>query len=294
MIDFLQYLLNGVTMGCLYALIAVSFIVIYRGGRIFNFAQGQIVLLSAYLLVFGVFGLGLPSWVGLLVGAAICIGFVVLMERLVLRPLIGQPLFSMVTVTIALMLIINGICMAIWGPQAIKFPTFLPTEPIRIGPFIFAATSLWGTVIAIVTVTLLWWFFNATPTGLSMSAVAEDHQVARSLGIRVDVSIMSAWIVATIGSIIAAIIYLNGRSVSPTASEIGIRALPVAVFAGLESIPGALLAGVIVGIGESLAAAYLDGYTEGGMSIVFPFIIMLLVLLVRPYGMFGWRNIERV
>lgn len=294
MIDFLQYSLNGIMLGMLYAIVAVGFIVIYRGGRIFNFAQGEIVMLGAFLVMWCVFGLSLPTWLGLILGLGLTIGAVVLIERLTLRPLVGQPLFSLVMVTIALMLVLDGTCMAIWGATPTLFPAFLPKAPITVGPFIFAASSVWGSGIAVVTILGLWWFFRATPMGLSMSAVAEDHQVSRSLGINVGRSIMLAWIVSAVLSVIAAVVYITGRSVGPTVGEIGIRALPVAVFAGFESVPGALLAGAIVGIGEALANAYIDPLTEGGMSLVFPFILMLIVLLVRPYGLFGWERIERV
>jgi branched-chain amino acid transport system permease protein len=197
-------------------------------------------------------------------------------------------------VTVALMMVIDGLLMATVGGMAKRFPAVLPEAPIQMGPFIFASSLVWGTGIAVLVTLALWWFYRATAMGLSMSAVAEDHQVSRSLGIDVARSTMLAWVIAAILAVLAIIVYVSGRGISPATGQIGIRALPVAVFAGLESIPGALLAGVIIGIGGALANAYLDPLTQGGMSLVFPFLIMLIVLLIRPHGLFGWERIERV
>ena len=138
------------------------------------------------------------------------------------------------------------------------------------------------------------WFFNRTRAGLTMTAVAEDHQVAMSMGISVQRSIAFAWVLGSVLSTLGAIVHLSGRSINMMSSDIGLAALPVALLAGLESLAGLLIAGVLVGVIQGLASAYLDPLVGGALGSVFPFIIMLVVLLIRPTGMFGWKTIERV
>jgi branched-chain amino acid transport system permease protein len=293
-IDFFQYGVEGALKGMLYAVIALAFIVIYRAGRILNFAQGQIVILMAYIM-WTVIGLTvLPLWLALLIsfGAALVIGLVI--ERAVFRPLIGQPIWALVMVTIGLMILLQGVIQVMWGSQERPFPVVFPEHPVVLGELIFTSSIFWGGIISLVLVITLSWIFGRTRWGLKLTAVAEDHQVAQSMGISVRRSIAIAWMIGCTLSTYAAIVFLNGQTLTFAASAIGLHALPVVLLAGLESIWGALIAGVIVGVGQAWAAAYLDPYTEGAMSQAFPYILMLLVLLFRPQGLFGWKIIERV
>ena len=307
--DLLQYILDGALKGMLLALIALGFIVIYRAGRILNFAQGEIVVIGGFViytfvalpflpgLLHSLFG-PLPAWVALctslLVSAAVMCLFGILVERGVFRPLIGQPLFAIVMVTIGLMILLQGLTLVIWGGGDRPFPSIFPRGAVRLGPFVFTRSIFWGGILSLGIFACLSLVFERTRWGLKLTAVAEDHQVAQSMGISVKKSIAIAWMIGSLLSGFAAVVFLNGQTLPFTASTIGLQALPAALLAGLESIWGAPVAGVIVGVGGSLAAAYLDEYTAGAASEVFPYLLMLVILLIRPQGLFGWKIIERV
>lgn len=294
MIDFLNYLINGTLSGLLYALIAMGFVVIYRASKVFNFAQGELVVFGGYMVWWTIIQLGLPMWIGLpvaFVGAAI-FGFMI--ERIFFARLIGESIFSMVMVTIGLLILIRGIVLVLFGPQVRAFPIIFPLEPFIVGELVISRSMLYGGIITIAIGLGLSWFFNRTRPGLTMTAVAEDHQVAMSMGISVQRSIAFAWVLGSVLATLGAIVHLSGRSINMMSSDIGLAALPVALLAGLESLAGLLLAGVLVGVAQSLASAYLDPLVGGALGSVFPFIIMLMILLIRPTGLFGWKTIERV
>ena len=241
-----------------------------------------------------VIGFGLPLYVGLPLafGAATAVGW--LIERVFFSRLVGESVFSMVMVTIGLLILLRGMVLVFFGPQVRPFPVVFPLQPLIIGEFFVPMNLLWGAFISVVITMLLSWFFNRTRRGLSMTAVAEDHQIALSLGISVKRSVAFAWMLGAFLSALGAVIFLSGKSINFLASEIGFAALPVALLAGLESILGLLLAGIIVGIVQGLSSAYLDPYLGGAVSTVMPYLIMLFILLIRPTGFFGWKRIERV
>ena len=294
MIDFLNYLINGALSGLLYALIAMGFVVIYRASKVFNFAQGELVVFGGYMVWLTIIQMGLPMWVGLPIAFASSALFGFMIERIFFARLVGESVFSMVMVTIGLLILIRGIVLVLFGPQVRVFPIIFPLEPIILGDIIVSRSMLYGGIITIVIGIGLSWFFNRTRAGLTMTAVAEDHQVAMSMGISVQRSIAFAWVLGAVLSTLGAMVHLSGRSINMMSSDIGMTALPVALLAGLESLAGLLLAGLLVGVIQGLASAYLDPLVGGALGSVFPFIIMLVVLLIRPTGMFGWKTIERV
>jgi branched-chain amino acid transport system permease protein len=294
MIDFFNYLINGALSGLLYALIAMGFVVIYRASKVFNFAQGELVVFGGYMVWWTIIQMGLPMWVGLPIAFASSALFGFMIERIFFARLVGESVFSMVMVTIGLLILIRGIVLVLFGPQVRAFPIIFPLDPIILGDIIVSRSMLYGGIITIVIGIGLSWFFNRTRAGLTMTAVAEDHQVAMSMGISVQRSIAFAWVLGAVLSTLGAMVHLSGRSINMMSSDIGMTALPVALLAGLESLAGLLLAGVLVGVIQGLASAYLDPLVGGALGSVFPFIIMLVVLLIRPTGMFGWKTIERV
>lgn len=294
MIEFTNYLINGALIGLLYALIAMGFVVIYRASKVFNFAQGELVVFGGFLVWWMIMELALPMWVGLPLAFAAAAIFGLLIERVFFSRLVGESVFSMVMVTIGLLILIRGVILVVFGPQVRPFPIIFPIEPILLGDILISRAFLYGGAITVVIGLGLSWFFNKTRAGLRMTAVAEDHEVAMSMGISVRRSIAFAWALGSVLSTLGAIVYLSGKSLNVLTSEIGMAALPVALLAGLESIGGLLLAGLLVGIVQALAMAYLDPLVGGAVGSVLPFIIMLIVLLIRPTGMFGWKTIERV
>jgi branched-chain amino acid transport system permease protein len=294
MTDFTNYLINGALIGLLYALIAMGFVVIYRASKVFNFAQGELVVFGGFLVWWMIMELALPMWIGLPLSFAAAAIFGLLIERMFFSRLVGESVFSMVMVTIGLLILIRGIILVAFGPQVRPFPIIFPIEPFILGKVLISRSLFYGGVITVVIGLGLSWFFNKTRAGLRMTAVAEDHQVAMSMGISVRRSIAFAWALGSVLSTLGAIVYLSGKSLNVLTSEIGMAALPVALLAGLESIGGLLLAGLLVGIVQALAMAYLDPLVGGAVGSVLPFVIMLMVLLIRPTGMFGWKTIERV
>jgi branched-chain amino acid transport system permease protein len=294
MIDFVNYLINGALVGLLYALIAMGFVVIYRASKVFNFAQGELVVFGGFIVWWMVASMGLPMAVGIPLAFVAAAIFGLLIERIFFSRLAGESVFAMVMVTIGLLILIRGLILVLFGAQVRPFPIIFSLKPVIIGEILIPRSLLFGGIITIIVGFGLSWFFNRTRPGLRMTAVAEDHQVALSMGISVKRSIAFAWMLGSLLSTLGAIIYLSGKSLNFLASDIGLAALPVALLAGFEAIAGVLLAGLIVGIIQSLVTAYLDPIVGGAIGAVFPFIIMLIILFIRPTGMFGWKTIERV
>ena len=294
MSNFLQAVAGGVLTGLLYGLVALSFVVIYRAARIINLAQGEVLVVGAFTIWTMTVAAGLPTLLGsgLALLLAALIGLAV--ERLVFRPLIGRPMTVIVLASVALIVVLRGATQIVFGPQSRPFPQVLPAGAFELGPLHLNIALTIGAVLTLLLTEALHRFFRNTLAGLRLSAVAEDHLTALSMGISVRRSSAIAWALGAALSALAAVIYLSGAPLDVSVASIGLRALPVALLGGLESIRGATLAGVLVGIGESLAAAYLDRYTSGTMSQVFPFLVMILIMLVRPQGLFGWKVIERV
>ncbi len=288
----LQITIEGTLTGLLYGLVALGFVVIFRASRIVNLAQGQLVLVGAYVMGTLLASLPLPVAVVLALGASLLIG--VAIERLVFRPLIGQPVFSIVMASIGLLILLQGVVQLIWGAQTRPFAQIFPEGNWKLDTLLVNKRLLIGAVITLVAVEALRLFFMKTRIGLRLAAVAEDHFVALSLGVSVQASTRIAWAAGAFVSTLAAMILLSGNVLGLQAGDIGLRALPVALLGGLESLRGAVIAGVLVGVGEALAAHYLDPLTGGAMSLVFPFMLMIVVLLVRPQGLFGWKVIERL
>lgn len=290
--DLLQIAIEGTLTGMVYGLVALAFVVIFRASRIVNLAQGQLVLVGAYVMGTLLVYLPAPVAIVLALGASVLIG--VAIERLVFRPLIGQPVFSIVMASIGLLILLQGAVQLFWSAQTRPFAAVLPEGSFRIDTLLVNKRLLVGAAITIVAVEALRIFFLKTRIGLRLAAVAEDHFVALSLGISVEASTRIAWAAGAFLSTLAAMVLLSGNVLGLQAGDIGLRALPVALLGGLESLRGAMLAGVLVGVGEALAARYLDPFTGGAMSQVFPFMLMIVVLLVRPQGLFGWKVIERL
>jgi branched-chain amino acid transport system permease protein len=293
-IEFLNYALNGALLGLLYALVAMGFVVIYRASKVFNMAVGEMLVLGAFLVWWAIASRGLHPAAGVGVALAIAVLVGLAIERLMFRRLIGESVFSMIMVTIGLLILMRGLVLVIWGPQERAFPALVSLQPIIVGDMIVPRPLVAAGVLAVVFAFGLHWFFNRSRTGLAMSAVAEDHQIALSMGISVRRSIAFAWALGGVMSVVASIVYLSGKSLTFLSSEVGFASLPVALLAGLESVRGLLLAGVIVGVVQGLTAAYVDPLIGGNAASVVPYVFMLAVLIVRPTGMFGWRRIERV
>ena len=294
MMDFFNYTINGLLLGQLYALLSLGFVVIYRASKVFNFAQGELMLLGAYTIWTLTLSMGLPMWAALPLAFLMAALYGWLIERLFFERLIGESVFSMVMVTIGLVILLRGVVLVIWGASDRSFPAILPMAPVILWDLILPPSLLIGAVITLLFTLGLSYFFNRTRLGLTLTAVAEEPTIALSLGISVKKAVIFAWMLGTAIATVGAIIFLSGRSLTVQTADVALAALPVALLAGLESITGLMLAGAVVGIVQSLVAAYVDPVIGGSASSIVPFVFMLLILLIRPTGLFGWRHIERV
>ena len=286
----LQYFANGLMVGGIYALMALGVVVIVKATGVFNFAVGQMMGIGAFLFWTFSAPLGLPIWISLILALAGGALMGLIIERLGLRPLIGQPMIAPLLLTMALAFFLNGISVAIWGIYQQKLPDFLPSSPIRIGGIIFSQDLLWSFVIAMVLFVLLWAFYKYTRVGLAMRATAESHVVAQARGIKVRTIYSISWAICGIMVTVGGILLAYRVGVSQYLSLFGLKAFPAVLFGGMDSLPGAVVGGLIVGVLENLAG----GLIASWMIEVTPYIILLIALIFLPDGLFGLKKIERI
>lgn len=287
---FLQLTLTGLSNGAILALVALGFVLIYKASDVINFAQGDFLLVGAYMAYGLIVEVGLPWSAAVLVAMLLAVGLGVIVERLVLRPLIGEPIISVIMVTIGLSSLLRALVRFRWGSAGVPFPEFLPSQNVLIGPAVVPADRLVAIGLVILLFIIFTLFFRISREGIAMRATADDQQAALSMGISVQRIFALAWAISAVTAVLAGIIVANIIGVSGAVASIGLSVFPVVILGGLDSVPGAVIGGVIIGLLE----AYTGGYVGGGLSQVIPFIILILILMVKPYGLFGEARIERV
>ena len=289
--QFLQLTVSGLTNGAIYALVAVGFVLIYKASDVINFAQGEFLLVGAYVAAFLIGDLGLAWPIGAVLTVIIAAAMGVVIERLVLRPLIGEPIISVIMVTIGLASLLRAIVLGVWGTNPKVFPAFFPKTEVDIFGAVVTTEKLGAIAVAGVFLLVFTLFFRYTREGIAMRAVADDQQASLSMGISVKRIFAMAWSIAAITAAIAGVVVANTLEVSGNLSAIGLTVFPVVILGGLDSIPGALIGAAIIGLLE----AYTGGYVgDGSLSQVIPYIVLVFILMVRPYGLFGKEIIERV
>jgi branched-chain amino acid transport system permease protein len=293
---FFQLVVTGLSLGMMYALIGIGFVIIFKCSQAFNIASGQIVMLGGYLGYTFLIPFGLPVWAAILASIAVAIILGLAIERLALRPLLGQPALAIVMMTVALAGVLDGVAIMGWGGEYLTYHNSLPEISLQLGSVSVSPSSLLAIIVSVVVVGILMFIFRYTKIGLAMRATAEDEQVTRSLGIKATTVYALVWVIASVVGVIGGVLLGGVSGVSPPLSEIGLKALAVVILGGLDSIGGAIVAGIILGILENLASGYLDPLmpSGGGLASVFPFIVMLAVLIIKPHGLFGLKRIERV
>jgi len=291
---FLQIIITGIATGGVYGLIALGFVLIFKATGILNLATGAFMTLGAYICLTVLSQLGAPFWLAFLctLGFAIILGIV--LERIILRPLIGEPIISVVMVTIGLSSILQGLTHLIWSPDFRSFPEIFPPEPLDLGIAIVPSGLLWGFIFAAVATVIFILIFKLTRTGVAMRATASDQQAALSMGISVRWVFALSWSYGAVAAVIGGIVIGNISGISIYLGDIGLKVLAVIILGGLDSIGGAILGGLIIGVLENLAGLYLDPIFGGGVKDVAPFFILVLIIMIRPYGLFGKKIIERV
>lgn len=291
---FLQLLVNGLLMGGLYVLVAIGIVVIYKSSGVLNLAFGQLVAIGGYFCWALLVPSGFPSWCALLVALALAVLMGVLIELLFLHRLIGQPIIAMVMMTISLGVFLDGILTLAWHGEMKALPILHGIKPLHFGFLVMSLELLVAFIVAMVAVSCLGLVFMKTKLGLSMRAVAEDHQLAQSKGIRVSRIFTVSWAISSIVAALAGILAGMLTHVSQGLTILIVVGLTVALFGGFESFLGTVIAGLALGAMESLFVGYLDPLVGGGIKEVFPPIALLIILLLKPHGLLGLARVERI
>ncbi len=285
---FLQFIVGGLFLGSVYALIALGIVIIYKSTKVFNFAQAWMVTLAALALVTLVDKFGVVA--GLIAGLAFGALLGLVIERLLMRPLIGQPLIAALLLTIMLAHLIEGINILGWGAFGYDMPLNLPGASIKVGEVVIDHALLWGLGLAILGLAAFAIFYWRTSMGRVMRATAEDHQVAQSLGLPVRGVFSLSWMLAGLLSIVAGLFFGMVSGVHYLMYKTFLAAIVVVLLGGIDSILGAIVGGMILGIVKSLVY----GYVSPDLARVVLFMILLFILVIKPYGLFGLVRIERL
>ena len=291
---FLLLMSNGILIGLMYALIALGFVLVYKATDAVNFAQGEFVMIAGILVAAALDIWKAPLWVSIALGLGTMIAFGFALERLMLRKLIGRPVIAVVMATIGLAAILRGIGPTTFGAGSRPLPLPIPDEPIVLGPLFIPPIQLVGGCVSLLFLAGFGWFFVKSRKGIAMRAVADNQQVAMAMGINVERYFGLAWAMTGMVSALGGIIWGNIIGVDVNLALVGFKVFPVVILGGLDSIPGAIVGGLIVGIVENIAAGYVDPYVGGGTKDFAPYVLMIIALMVRPYGIFGKKIIERI
>jgi branched-chain amino acid transport system permease protein len=283
---------SGLLVGVMYSLVALGFVLIYKASAVFNFAQGAMTLFAALALVGFIPYLGM---VGGLVAVLILMALLALgIERLILRPLVARPPLSLFMATIGLGFFLEGLSQVLWGTQPKGLDIGIPDSPFDVAGIFISQLDLVGAIVAALLVLTLVWFFQRTTTGLGLRAVSDDHEAALAVGIPLRQAWTVTWAIAGMVAAVAGILWGTRLGVQFSLSLVALKALPVLIIGGLESIPGAIIGGLIVGATERLVGGFIDPYVGGGVKDFSPYVLALVFLIFRPYGLFGREIIERV
>ncbi len=280
---------QGICLGGIYALLALGFSIVFQSSLVMNLAYGAQITIVAYTLWDITTNAGLPTWAAIIIAFALSMAMAPLIERIFIRPLAGRDLLSILIATLMLSTLLRAIAIFIWGGQSYSYP-FTPTGFIEIGPIKVLPAYLYALIGALLVFVFLFVFFRYTKTGLGMRIVANNQVVAQSLGIRVRRLIQTSWLLSGAFAAFAAILIGMTSMISPGLDFLILgKALPVLLVGGLFSIPGTLVGGLIIGLAETVGAHYFEGW-----EALIPWALMLLILLVRPWGLLGKALVRRI
>ncbi|MTH64258.1 branched-chain amino acid ABC transporter permease [Paracoccus shanxieyensis] len=289
---FLELLISGALTGLMYALVALGFVLIYKSAGVPNLAQGALVMTAGYA-VWLVMSWGLPVWAAIPVAAAIMFGFGLLVERVLLRRMVGQPIIMVVMLTLGLEILLRGLVPGILGSAPKPIDLGIGFAPIIIGDVFINRTSLYGGIAALVLVGAALAFFR-TRLGTKLRAVSDDHVSSWAVGISVERAIGISWGLAGVAAVIAGALWGSSQGVDWTLSALLFPAVAVVILGGVDSIPGVLLGGILVGVAGTVIPGYLDSIAGGSTRDVVTSLIILLTIMIRPFGIFGREDIERI
>ena len=291
----LQLVISGIAVGGVYSLMALGFVLIFKASSVVNFGPGELVLFGAYVSWATILQMRFPLIVALPLTLVIAVLLGLVIERGVLRPLIGEPLISVIMVTFGFASVIRGFLNMTWGSDTRPFPVLFSAEPFRVGPVAVSPVHVWSFVCVMVLLGAFSVFFRFSLTGMAMRATADNQQVAQSLGVSVKGVFALSWCIATGVSTLGGIILGSVRGgVDFSLAELGLKVFPVVILGGLDSVTGAIIGGVLIGVLENLSGGYLDPILGCGVKEVAPFVALVIILMLRPHGFFVKVEIERV
>ncbi|MFT3821258.1 MAG: branched-chain amino acid ABC transporter permease [Rubrivivax sp.] len=290
MSEFLEYSLLGLLSGGVTALVALSFVLIYKGTGVVNFAVGEVMMLGAYFYYAGTVTFGFAPWVAFVGAMALIALLAVLIERAVLRPLSGQPAVAVLMATIGMASIIHGGVEAVWGGDTYSPPTLLPRTPLMLGDILIPGTALGNFAVAALLIGGFLAFFRYSKTGIALRATASDPVTAATLGININRAQRLTWVLSGLVGTVAGVLIASSAGLSPLLASAALGVFAAIILGGMDSVLGAIVASLIVGWVEALGAGYLGGKSRD----IVPYVVVLAILVVRPYGIFGTRGIERL
>ncbi|MBL7183988.1 MAG: branched-chain amino acid ABC transporter permease [Anaerolineae bacterium] len=304
-----QFAITGLLAGGPIALSALGLVLIFKSSYIFNFAQGQLLLMGALVTWWFSMELGLPLWAAIILALALSALLGLAIERLALRPMTGQPLLSIILMTLALSQVLQGLALLLFGGVQRNFPQiFSAANPYRITtPFVFNGGGglpapivvilkqnlTWSFVVAVLGVLVISAFFRFTKTGLAMRGTSEDHELAQSIGLRIHRIFGLSWALAGVVATVGGILLATSSGLDISLSVVVLAAFPAVLLGGLESIPGTIVGGLIIGLSQGLVAASKVSLVRNAAEIM-PYVVLLIVLIFRPEGLFGQKRIERI
>jgi branched-chain amino acid transport system permease protein len=291
---FAALLVDGLLASAIYALVALAFVVVYKASGAINFALGELAMLGSRLVATGIHAmeLGLAGAIGSASAGMVVVALA--FNRLVLRHMVGRPLISLIMVTLGLGALIRGAAPLVFGAVPGPIPLPIPSDPLDVYGVLVPAGRLVAATIAITCITAVSAFFRFSRTGLALRAISDDQQVAMAMGIDVHGHVALTWAMVGVISVFTGALWTFTSGGGLGVVIIGLKVFPILVVGGLDSVPGIMVGAVLIGVLESLTAGYLDPLLGAGFSSIAPYLLLLAVLFVRPYGMFGRPTIERV
>jgi branched-chain amino acid transport system permease protein len=295
MVHLAEVVITGLLVGGIYACIALGWAIIYKTSGVINLATGELTMFGAYFCwVFYMQGLHFGIALVLMIACAVGLGMVT--ERLFIRPMIGEPLLSVIMVTVGIMFMYKAIIGFFWGAGGTQVfePRVFPLETLMLGQIHVSQVFLYSFLVAVLIMAGLVFYFQKTRTGLAMQATSDDELAAMSMGVSAHSVYRMAWILAFVACGLAGALLGNINGINLSIGYLGLLVLPAVVIGGMNSIPGAVVGGLIIGVCENLGDAYISRYFPGGVKSTFPFIVMLAIMFIKPYGLWGWVKIERM
>ncbi|MEM7071448.1 MAG: branched-chain amino acid ABC transporter permease [Pseudomonadota bacterium] len=292
---FIQLLLNGLIVGLLYGVVAMCFVLIYKSTQIVNFAQGEFLMIGAWVCLSLLTHFQLPFWLGFLMSLVFMSLFGIILQIVVLRPLIGESIISVIMVTIGLSIFFQAAMNMIFGSDAEPFPRIFEQQTLEVAGLQVEMAYFMSAIISLVIMVVFYIFFKFSRWGLAMRATAYDQQVSQSLGISVKNVFAIAWAISAVVSGVAGIVLGIVNTVSNSLAVIGVKVFPATIVGGLDSIVGAVVGGLIIGILENMAEFFDGQFLHiGNLYSIAPFYVLIIVLMIKPYGLFGTKHIERI